>query len=227
VSRRARALILGLAALACASLAAVVASGYRETVAAQYGPLREVVVARGALPAHTPLGPGDAEHLLAVRRVPARFVPPGALGDPGGAVGLEPSARVPAGSYLVADLLRPPTRTGRRQAGPVAGPGHQPVEITVTGAEALAAGGRDPTGRPVDVVVTTEPGPGGHGRTYVAAPGVRLLALAEGPASDQGADPLARGAQWTATVAVTRAQALRLIHAESFAREVRLIDAAA
>jgi hypothetical protein len=182
-------------------------------------------VARGPLSSHTPLSSADAERLLAVRKVPARFIPPGAIADPGGAVGLEPAARVPAGSYVVADILRPPTKAGSEQAGPVAGPGRQPVEITVSGAEALAAGGRNPTGRSVDVVVTTEPGPGGHGRTYVAAPRVRLLALAEGPASEQGADPLARGAQWTATVAVTRGQALHLIHAESFAREVRLIDA--
>ena len=35
----------------------------------------------------------------------------------------------------------------------------------------------------------------------------------------------AAGETWVATLALTRAQALRLIHAQSFAREVRLIGA--
>jgi Flp pilus assembly protein CpaB len=98
------------------------------------------------------------------------------------------------------------------------------VEISVSGAEALAASGGDPRGTRVDVIVTTEPGPGGgSGRTYVAAERVELLALGQ---SDPGADaglPGAGSADWTATLALTRAQALRLIQAESFARQVRLI----
>jgi hypothetical protein len=105
------------------------------------------------------------------------------------------------------------------------GAGRQPVEIAVAGAEALAAGGDDPTGMLVDVVVTTEPGPGGEGRTYVAAAGVRLLALLEGAGGDGANDPLATAGQWEATLALTRPQALRLIQAESFARSVRLIAA--
>jgi Flp pilus assembly protein CpaB len=98
------------------------------------------------------------------------------------------------------------------------------VEIAVTGAEALAAGGEDPIGDHVDVIVTTEPGPGGgHGRTYVAAKGVRLLALSQSE-DGSGSDYSAAGvASWTATLALTRAQALRLIQAENFARGVRLI----
>jgi hypothetical protein len=76
------------------------------------------------------------------------------------------------------------------------------------------------------VVVTTEPGPGGGpGRTYVAAKGVRLLALHEGDAN-AGDIPSAGPAAWLATLAVSRAQALRLIHAQNFAREVRLIGTA-
>ena len=97
------------------------------------------------------------------------------------------------------------------------------MEIAVTGAEALAAAGRDPTGSRVDVVVTTEPGPGGgNGHTYVAANGVRLLALSQ---SGGGDGELASGAtdSWQATLALTRSQALRLIQAQNFARQVRLI----
>ena len=40
MSRRRRALLLGAAALACAGLAAAMASGYRSDVTSQLGPLR-------------------------------------------------------------------------------------------------------------------------------------------------------------------------------------------
>jgi Flp pilus assembly protein CpaB len=75
----------------------------------------------------------------------------------------------------------------------------------------------------VDVVVTTEPGPGGgSGRTYVAAQGVKLLSLAQSGAGESdlsGPQPDA----WQATLGLTKSQALRLIQAQNFAREVRLI----
>jgi Flp pilus assembly protein CpaB len=75
----------------------------------------------------------------------------------------------------------------------------------------------------VDVVVTTEPGPGGgRGRTYVAAREVRLLALSQVGDSSVN-DYSSSDDQWTATLALTKPQALRLIQAESFARGVRLI----
>jgi hypothetical protein len=98
------------------------------------------------------------------------------------------------------------------------------VEIAVTGAEALGAVGGSPEGSSVDVVVTTEPGPGGKGRTYVAAVGVELLALREG-GGGLGADEsgLGAGGDWSATLALTRAQSLELIQAENFARQVRLL----
>jgi hypothetical protein len=94
------------------------------------------------------------------------------------------------------------------------------VEITVTGAGALGAATRR-----VDVVVTTEAGPGGGaGRTYVAARAVDLLDLR--PAGGDGATDTLPGPSldsWTATLALTRGEALRLIQAESFARSLRLI----
>jgi len=80
----------------------------------------------------------------------------------------------------------------------------------------------------MDVIVTTEPrGASGSGRTYVAASGVRLLSLRRSPGdASGGADPLSPAAEWIATVALTRPQALKLIEAESYAREIRLIGAA-
>jgi hypothetical protein len=71
VSRRARAIAFGCAALMCAGLAAAVAGGYRSDLDSQLGPLRQVVVARAQVPARSRLGAADAERLLEVRRVPA------------------------------------------------------------------------------------------------------------------------------------------------------------
>lgn len=220
MSRRARAIAFAAGAAGCAALAAGLAGGYRADVAAEYGALRPVLIAGEPLPAKRVLRPKAVERSLEVRRVPERFVPPGALTAPAEAVGRVPAAPVPAGSYLIASqLVEPePRHQGRRRAGP----GRAPVDIAVSAAGALARFvGRGP--RQVDVVVTTEPGPGrGSGRTYVAARAVRLMDLrsAEGEA-DPGPGP--GRADWVATLALTRAQSLRLIQAESFARQVRMI----
>ncbi len=226
MSRRARALGFGVAALACAGLAAAMASGYRSDVASQLGPLRPVLVAVRALPAREPLSPASTRSSLEVRRVPARFVPPGSLAAPAQVVGQVPTATIPAGGYVLAGQLRPPGDARRPSAGPRLGHGRSPVELAVTGAGALAASGDDAAGSRVDVVVTTEPsGASAVGRTYVAAAGVRLLALRQSSGADTGASagsPIGAGG-WSATLALRRPQALKLIEAESFARAIRLI----
>jgi|GEM_PF-329631 len=222
MSRRARAIAFAGAALACAGLAAALASGYRAQVENRYGPLRAVVVARAELAPRRRLSAAEAERLLAVRRVPASFVPPGTLSAPAEAAGRVPVAPIPPGAYVLAAQLRS-GRAGarpRRRAG--LAPGREPVELQVAGASALAAGGRDPVGSRVDVVVTSEPGPGGRGHTAIAARGAVLLALASAPG---GGEALPGPAAMTATLAVRRGEALRLIEAENFAREVRLIPA--
>jgi Flp pilus assembly protein CpaB len=225
MSRRARAVAFGCAALACAGLAAAAAGGYRSDIQSELGPLRSVIVATARIPAHRVIPAKHVDELLETRRVPARFAPPGALSVPEQAAGSAPAVAIPAGSYVLGFQLREP-RAGRRRSAERAriAPGRKPVEITVTGAEALAASGRDPVGARVDVVVTTEAGPvGGSGRTYVAATDVRLLALSQAGDS-AGADYApSDGDEWTATLALTKAQALRLIQAENFARGVRLI----
>jgi pilus assembly protein CpaB len=160
--------------------------------------------------------------LLEVRRVPARFVPAGTLTAPEQAIGREAAARIPVGAYVLSAQLRAAGRPPRRSAGAPLRGGLKPVEIAVTGAEALAAAGRNPESARVDVVVTTEPGPGGgSGRTYVAARGVELLSLTQ--EGDGGTAGLPGANGWNATLGLTRAQALRLIQAENFARQVRLI----
>ena len=217
MSRRARSALFFLLALACAVAAATMASGYGASVAQSFGPLREVVIARRMLPRGQPIGPEEAARLLQPRRVPSRFVPPGALSLPGQALGREPAAVIPAGSYVLAAQLRAP-ETGRADGAPSLAAGRRPVEITVSGGEALLATGSAPRGSRVDVAVTTEPNGPGPGRTYIAAAAVRLLALTrqdpEGPGPSPG---------WSATLALTRRQALKLIEAESFARSVRLL----
>lgn len=223
MSRRARAALFGLAALACAALAATLAGGYRDGLSGQYGPLRPVLVARAELPAKRPLDPAAVNKLLTVRQVPEGFVPPGALSAPAQALGHSPAAPIPPGAFLLAGQLRAPSNGRERHPGrPHLAPGREPVEIAVSGAEALAASGRDPAGTDVDVIVTSEPGPGGRGRTYVAAERVDLLALAEPQDADDGLGAPGAG-PWTATLGLTRPEALRLIEAENFAREVRLI----
>jgi len=212
VSRRGRAVGFLAAALAAAVAAAAVADGYGERVVKGYGELRPVLVAAADLPAGEAIDPRAAAERLEVRRVPVRFAPASALAAPGEALGLVPSAPIPAGSYLLAAQLRPPRTAG---AGAVLGHGRQPVEIVVSGAGALSAFGGQPVGSRVDVVVTAEPDGSGDGRTYVAAPAVPLLGL--GPGGEGGAG------EATVTLGLTRSQALRLIAAQSFARRVTVI----
>jgi len=217
VSRRSRAVGFLVLALVAAVLAAGIADSYGSKVARGYGPLREVVIATRALPAGKPVEPGVAADDLEARRVPVKFVPAGALRSPAQAIGLVPAADLSAGSYLLAGQLHPPT-SGR---GPVdaIGTHRQPVEISVSGADALPAIGTAEQGARVDVVVTTEPSAAGPGKTYVAATAVPLLGL--GP----GADGPGPGGTAAATLALTRRQALRLIAAESFARKLTLLVA--
>jgi Flp pilus assembly protein CpaB len=213
VSRRGRAIAFGLAALAAAAISAALADGYGDRVASGYGALRPVVIAGAALAAGERIGPDQAGD-LEVRRVPARFVPPGALSTPPQALGMVPRAPVPAGSYLVASGLRPPGAGSK--PGLMLGHGRRPVQIAVSGAGALLAAGPPPPGTRVDVVVTVEPKGAGSGRTYVAAPAVPLLALAAGAEAEAAGEA-------QATLGLTRPQALALIHAESFARQVTVL----
>ena len=215
MSRRARAAIFLAGALLAAGLAAAIADGYGARVARGYGPLRRVVVVSQGLQPAGPLGPNEIAASLEVRRVPERFVPPDALGVPRDALGLAPVSAISPGSYLLASQLRLP---GRRDRGvPALAGRRRPVEIAVSGAEALLATGAARRGTKVDVVVTSEPTGAGPGRTYVAAAGVPLLAL--GP----GADGPGPGGASAATLGLTKRQALRLIAAESFARKLTLL----
>lgn len=215
MSRRGRALGFLLAALFAAAGAAAIADGYGAGAIRGYGPLRPVVVLAADVAAGRQFGPDRIGTDLELRRVPARFAPPGALAAPEEALGLVARAPLPVGSYLLGAQLGVRGRgksTARRLGG-----GRRPVEIAVSGADALLAVGRAPSGSRVDVVVTSEPTGAGAGRTYVAAEQVPLLALR--PTDEEPAT----GATAAATLGLSRRQALRLIAAESFARKVTLL----
>jgi Flp pilus assembly protein CpaB len=214
MSRRSRAITFLAGALLAAGLAALIAEGYGARLASGFGPLRPVVVLGTDLKQGRPIGPREIAAALELRRVPARFVPPGALVAPRDALGLAPVTALPAGSYLLAGQLRPPRRAANAMG---IGRHRHPVEIAVSGADALLATGSVDGGRRVDVLATSEPSGPGPGRTYVAATGVPLLAL--GP----GADGSGPGGLAAATLGLTRRQALRLIAAESFARKLTLL----
>jgi Flp pilus assembly protein CpaB len=215
MSRRGRALAFLLLALIAAAGAALIAAGYGANAVRGYGPLRQVVVLDADVDAGRRIGPREIDTALTVRRIPERFVPTDALVSPAEAFGLVARTALPAGSYLLGTQLEQ-ARKGRAAA---AGLGHdrRPVEIAVSGAEALLALGPTRSGSKVDVVVTGEPTGPGPGRTWVAAAHVPLLALRPGV---EGSGP---GTTAAATLGLTKRQALRLIAAESFARKVTLL----
>ena len=157
-TRRRRGLLLLSVALASGGLAASQVRERERSVAAQVGPAVPVLVAARDLRAGARV-PGSG---LAVRRVPARFVPPDALASASGVVGARPSVPVAAGSYLTAGVFE--GSNSEHSGGGGVGRGERAVTVEVSGASGLAAGVR------VDVLVSTESGAGG-GRTGWRSPG--------------------------------------------------------
>ena len=213
MSRRRRALLYGLAAAAASLVAIVLVNGYSSSVAGTYGKLRPVVVLSRDLAEGQAISPKVAAAGLEVRQVPKLFVPAGSLSSPEMAVGLEPVAALPAGSYLSANLIRPPEP--KREKKPAVGAGRHPVELSVSGAGALAE--VSGSSSKVDVLVTRENRDGSGGHTFVAASGVPLLSLGPSGKSDLGPDLL------TVPVALTSRQALVLVEAEAVARRVTVL----
>jgi pilus assembly protein CpaB len=212
-ARRRRGLLLLCVALACGGLAAAQVAERERSVEARVGPLVPVVVAERDLEAGARLRP-DA---LALKRVPARFVPPDALGSATELAGVRTAVGVRAGGYVTAALLDAGAEGGAAEG---LAHGERTVEIGVSGGgtpAALAPGSR------VDVLVSTEVGAGG-GRTFVALADVELLALRPDPGgayADPDADTGAPSA--LATLRVTLRQAVYLTAADNFGREIRLL----
>jgi Flp pilus assembly protein CpaB len=218
MSRRGRAIGFAALAVGCAVASASIASAYRTSVDDRLGELRPVVTVERSIDAGTDLRGRILRTALGVRSVPERFLPPDAISDPQQVVGRRTLAAIPAGSYLLASHLR--SAEPRRPSQPRLGKDLHPVEVTVSGAGALAATGSAEAR--VDVVVAGEPVTGGRARVRVAARGVRLIGIEP---ADPSAGTAVGGDSWSATLALTRSQALELIEAENFAREIRLIPA--
>jgi pilus assembly protein CpaB len=218
--RRRRGFLLLSLALASGGLAASQVRERERSVDAKVGPLVPVVVAARDIPPDDPLRPAD----LAVERVPARFLPPDALGASARLAGARPAVPVAAGSYITAGLLQGATAAGE---GPLE-PGERAVELAVSGGAATAGAAAGlPLAGPgarVDVLVSTQRHDGA-GRTYVALENVPLLDLrplgAAGAPVDEAMDQPAATA--LATLRVTARQAVYLTAAETFAHEIRLL----
>lgn len=220
MSRRSRSLaLLGIAAV-CAGLASSMVGGYARDVRAQVGPLASVLVARTQIPRGRTLTPANISRYLALRRIPARFIPPRALRFPADAVGLRSLVPIAAGSYLSAAELASPT--GRDDASqPNRLHGRRVVEVTIAGAAAFQSALRP--GARVDVLITSERGPGAP-RTYLALQRIELADFR--PAAD-GEAATGDDRESLAWLRVTLQQAVLLTAAQNFARELRLVPRAA
>ncbi len=212
MSRRSRAIgFLGLAAL-CAIASASLAARYRGGVEQSYGPTRTVVTVERELVAGKALDADDLRRQLGRREVPERFIPPDAIVSPGQMEGARPVASVPAGSYLLVSHLRAPAAAGRLPSR------LSPIEVRVAAAGGLTRSRRPGAWAEVDVIAAREPGVGQEGRVVVLARAVPLLELRRSAAA--GAR---QGGGWVATLGLDRSQALRVIEAENFSRELRLL----
>ena len=222
--RRRRAVFLLALALACGGLAASEVGGRVAEVESRTGtPVPVVVAARDVRPGAR-LKPGD----LAVREVPARFVPPDAGRSASELVGTAVEGGLARGAYVTASALGVAGRDGAGGAAALRR-GERAVQVAVAGGDPLGQAGG--SGSRVDVVISTEPRDG-SGRTFLALEDVELLALG---GSDRSAARLGRDggpgegtgaaatASTTATLRVTQRQAVYLTAAQNFAREVRLL----
>jgi pilus assembly protein CpaB len=212
---RRRGLILLLLALASGGLAATQVHERERKVEARVGPLVNVVVAARDLDADHRLGRRD----LALKRVPARFVPPDALGSPDRLLEAHSAVPLAAGSYVTLGAIQ---GVGAGESGALR-PGERALEVAVSGGAALVGAG---AGSRVDVLVSTQR-QDGSGRTFVALEDVEVLDLRPSGSTtfDSADDPAdAPAATALATLRVTLRQAVYLAAAENFGREVRLLE---
>ncbi|MGI9082497.1 MAG: Flp pilus assembly protein CpaB [Thermoleophilaceae bacterium] len=220
-ARRRRAFLMLSLALACGGLAASEVGGRIRAVERRVGAQVPIVVATRSLPAEAEVQRDD----LAVREMPERYVPPGALSSPAQAAGARTAVPLASGSPLTHGQLGGGRGGAPGNRGTAAlRRGERAVEVGVAGGATLgdAAG----PGARVDVLVSTEPREG-PGRSFLALEDVELLGLRGGDgAAAAPAREDAGGVAATTAVArlrVTLRQAVYLTAAQNFAREVRLL----
>jgi pilus assembly protein CpaB len=200
VSRRRRAAALLGLALILGGLAASDVARREAAVRAQLGPPVDVVVARTDIAAGRRVEAGD----LALRSMPARYVPAGAATVPETLVGQRLAAPVPRGGQLGPALIAGEPGA----AGPPVRRGERALAVVALGARALIV-----PGARVDVLVTRD------GGAELALEDVEVLAARS--ARDDAGERVA------ATLRVSVRDAVYLAAAQSFARELRLLPRAA
>jgi len=156
----------------------------------------EVVVARSDLQAGKTLELDD----LGVRSLPARYAPAGEPVFAAALAGHKLAVPVPAGAAVTTELLE------REALEPVVKRGERAVDVVASGS--VEAGAR------VDVVVT------GEKRTELAMQDVEVLNARPAPAKEDA------GPRVFATLRVSAEDAVFLVAAQSFARDVRLLTRA-
>lgn len=210
-ANRRRGLLLLALALASGGLAASQVHQRTSAVEARVGPLVPVLVAARDLPPDTPLEAGAVD----MRRIPAQFVPPGALGPGAAAAARRTVVAVPGETVLTASLLG----EGGSGGGLTLRRGERALEVAAAGGEALAAAA---PGSHVDVLVSRESGAGGS--TFMALEDVELLGLRTGAGSvDPEAASDGASGDTIATLRVSARQAVYLTAAQNFGRELRLL----
>jgi pilus assembly protein CpaB len=222
VTRRRRALLLIGLALLLGGLAASDVARREAALHRELGPAVPVVVARAQLPKGVRL----TQARLALRRLPARFVPPGAFSSPAELTGLRTAIAIPAGGFLSATAL---DDGSAEPSGPPIRAGERIAEVVAAGRPDLVV-----PGARVDVLVSRDQGDGSPGRTVLALEDVEVLAAApaeavtgEGGSQDGGGAGGGGVQRVAASLRVTLRQAVYLAAAQSFARELRLLPRAA
>jgi pilus assembly protein CpaB len=215
MSRRRRALVLAGLALVLGGLAAFKVAGREAALEQRIGGLVDVVVA------HKPIRAGQrvSERALAVRRVPARFAPRGAIGDPQQFVGQRARVPIAADTDLVAAMVG---GEEARPAGPPVGRGERVAQVVALAAPQLVAAGSR-----VDVLVTPEPRGDRPGEALLALEDVEVVAAVELSADEASAAKNSPGPRVAASLRVTLRQAVYLAAVQDFARELRLLPRAA
>jgi pilus assembly protein CpaB len=213
-ARRRRALVLGGLALVLGGLAATDMAGRERVLREQIGEPVPVLVSRTAIDAGARLRPAD----LAIRRVPVRYAPRGALRSPADVAGLRAAVAIAPESEVLAGMVDDGGAAAR--AGAPVRQGERIAEVVAAGSpEFVQPGAR------VDVLVTREDRSGGGGGTVLALQDVEVLG-AQAAAAAPGEEGASAPVRVAASLRVSLRQAVYLAAAQSFAREVRLLPRA-
>lgn len=217
MSRRRRIAVLSVLAVTLGATAASDVAGREAALKERLGPTVAVLVTRTDLAAGTRL----TRRVLALRQVPARYVPAGAFSRPAEVGGLKAAVAIPAGSDVVAAVVRDPAAPAGDAQGappPALRAGERVADIVARGdARLLAPGSR------IDLLVTRETADG-TGDTRLALQDAEVLAVAPAPAAEDvsghGTDA---GPRVALSLRVSLREAVALAAAQNFARELRVL----